>query len=72
MVFPLVPILLIGGGVVAGAVLSGDNSEAQVIVNTQPTAGASIVSGISNAALLGGTALAAVLIGPKIIREFRK
>ncbi len=74
---PLVPILYIGGGIIVGAVLSGDNSEAQVVVNTAPTQpqnsiAQALTGSFSSAALLGGTALAAVIIGPKIVRELRK
>ena len=67
MVLPLAPFLIGGVGVVTGLVLGGDNSEAQVVVNTSPQAVTSTSTTLLRGALLGGAALAAFTLGPKIL-----
>ena len=63
MPLPLIPIAIAAvSGVIAGTFFGGDKNDAQVIVNTP-----SSEIDIKTVALLGGTAIAAVLILPRVL-----
>jgi len=66
MPFPIVPLLFVGGGIIAGAVLGGDRSDAQVIVNTSDP---NKVLTFSKSALLVGAAVGAIVIAPKVLEQ---
>ena len=63
MPLPLIPLAVVGiGGLITGAVVSGDRSDAQVIVNPAPK------TSLNTTLLLGSavTAFALVYVVPKI------
>jgi len=72
MPFPLLPFLWLGGAAVTGAVIgrtSGNPQRANVVVNSalpeEPRR--NLTDTALRGALLGGTALAVVTFGPRII-----
>lgn len=63
MPFPLIPIALVGAGVVGGALLSGERNDAQVIVN--PVTGND--TSLRNILLLSGAVVVTAIIVPKAL-----
>lgn len=66
MPLPLIPLAITAiGGLVTGAFIAGDNKDAQVIINPPNE----LRMNVQTAALLAGTALAAVVIIPKVLEK---
>ena len=65
MPLQLVPLAIGAAGFFAGSRLASSNNDAQVVVNAAPNPTAT--SEITRAALLGGAALVALMVVPKIL-----
>lgn len=66
MPLPLIPLAIAGvGGLITGAVLSGDENDAQVIINPVTDKPLSL----TNILLLSGATVAAAVIIPKVLAK---